>query len=47
MPKGVKDVKDVLRHSGVSGQEAQPAPLTSLKLSMAVYGQKLDWRRSR
>ena len=32
--------------SGVSGQAVQPAPLASLKLSMAVYGQKLDGRPS-
>ena len=30
----------------VSGQAVQPAPLASLKLSMAVYGQKLDGRPS-
>ena len=30
--------------SGVNGQAAQPVPLASLKLSMAVYGQKLDGR---
>ena len=29
---------------GVSGQAAQPIPLASLKISMAVYGQKLDGR---
>ena len=29
-------------HDGVSGQVAQPAPLASLKLGMAMYGQKLD-----
>ena len=34
------------RH-GVSGQAAQPVPLASLKLNMAVYGQKLDGRPSR
>ena len=28
--------------SGVSGQAAQPVPLASQKLSMAVCGQKLD-----
>ena len=28
----------------VSGQAAQPVPLAYLKLSMAVYGQKLDGR---
>ena len=28
-------------NDGVSGQAVQPVPLTSLKLSMAVYGQKL------
>ena len=33
--------------SGVSGQAVQPNPLASLKLSMAVYGQKLDGRPSR
>ena len=33
--------------SGVSGQGAQPVPLAQLKLSMAVYGQKLDGRLSR
>ena len=33
--------------SGVSGQAVQPKPLASLKLSMAVYGQKLDGRPSR
>ena len=27
--------------SGVSGQAVQPVPLASLKLSTAVYGQKL------
>ena len=32
---------------GVSGQAVQPIPLASLKLSMAVYGQKLDGRPSR
>ena len=32
---------------GVSGQAVQPVPLASLKLSMAVYGQKLDGRPSR
>ena len=32
---------------GVSGQAVQPKPLASLKLSMAVYGQKLDGRPSR
>ena len=32
---------------GVSGQAAQPVLLASLKLSMAVYGQKLDGRPSR
>ena len=32
--------------SGVSGQAVQPVPLTSLKLRMAVYGQKLDGRPS-
>ena len=31
----------------VSGQAVQPVPLASLKLSMAVYGQKLDGRPSR
>ena len=31
---------------GVSGQAAQPVPITSLKLSMAVWGQKLDGRPS-
>ena len=31
---------------GVSGQAVQPAPVTSLKLSMAVCGQKLDGRPS-
>ena len=31
---------------GVSGQAVQPAPLASLMLSMAVYGQKLDGRPS-
>ena len=30
----------------VSGQAAQPVPLASLKLSIAVYGQKLDGRPS-
>ena len=34
----------VLLISWVSGQEAQPVPLASLKLSMAVYGQKLVGR---
>ena len=34
------------KYSGVSGKAAQPAPLASLKLSMAVYGQKLDGRPS-
>ena len=33
--------------SGVSGQAVQPVSLASLKLSMAVYGQKLDGRPSR
>ena len=33
--------------NGVSGQAVQPKPLASLKLSMAVYGQKLDGRPSR
>ena len=33
--------------SGVSGQAVQPIPLASLKLSIAVYGQKLDGRPSR
>ena len=33
--------------SGVSGQAVQPVPLAYLKLSMAVYGQKLDGRPSR
>ena len=33
-------------YSGVSGQAVQPVPLASLKLSMAVYGQKLDGRPS-
>ena len=33
--------------SEVSGQAVQPVPLASLKLSMAVYGQKLDGRPSR
>ena len=32
--------------AGVSGQAAQSVPLASLKLSMAVYGQKLDGRPS-
>ena len=32
---------------GVNGQAVQPVPLASLKLSMAVYGQKLDGRPSR
>ena len=32
---------------GVSGQAAQPVQLASLKLGMAVYGQKLDGRSSR
>ena len=32
---------------GVSGQAVQPVPLASLKLSMAVYVQKLDGRPSR
>ena len=36
-----------LNDCGVSGQAAQPVPLASLKLSMAVYGQKLDGRPSR
>ena len=31
----------------VSGQAVQSVPLASLKLSMAVYGQKLDGRPSR
>ena len=31
---------------GVSGQAVQPKPLASLKLSMAVYGRKLDGRPS-
>ena len=31
----------------VSGQAVQPVPLASLKLSMALYGQKLDGRPSR
>ena len=31
----------------VSRQAAQPVPLASLKLSMAVYGQKLDGQPSR
>ena len=31
---------------GVSGQAVQPKPLASLKLSMAVYCQKLDGRPS-
>ena len=35
------------RACGVSGQAVQPKPLASLKLSMAVYGQKLDGRPSR
>ena len=30
-----------------SGQAVQPKPLASLKLSMAVYGQKLDGQPSR
>ena len=30
----------------VSGQAAQPVPLASLKLSIAVHGQKLDGRPS-
>ena len=34
-------------HIGVSGQAVQPVSLASLKLSMAVYGQKLDGRPSR
>ena len=33
--------------SKVSGQVVQPKPLASLKLSMGVYGQKLDGRPSR
>ena len=32
--------------SGVSGQAVQPEPLASLKLSVAVYGQKLDGQPS-
>ena len=32
------------RLSGMIGQAAQPVPLASLKLSMAVYGRKLDER---
>ena len=32
---------------GESGHATQPVPLASLKLSMAVYGQKLDGRLSR
>ena len=31
-----------LAFSEVNGQAAQPVPLASLKLSMVVYGQKLD-----
>ena len=31
---------------GASGQTAQPVPLASLKLSMAVHGQKQDGRPS-
>ena len=31
----------------MNDQAAQPVPLASLKLSMAVYGQKLDGRPSR
>ena len=34
-------------YSGRSGQAAQPIPLASHKLSMAMYGQKLDGRPSR
>ena len=30
--------------SGVSGQAAQPVPLAYLKLSMVVYGEKLEGR---
>ena len=37
----------VLQSYRVSGQAVQPVPLASLKLSMAVYGQKLDGRPSR
>ena len=44
-PKQVYDI--VTGPSGVSGQAVQPVPLASLKLSMAVYGQKLDGRPSR
>ena len=33
--------------SGVSGQAAQQVPLGQLKLSIAVYGQRLDGRPSR
>ena len=35
-----------IRYDGVSGQAVQPVPLASLKLSMAVNGQKLDGRLS-
>ena len=33
-------------YAWVSGEAVQPVPLASLKLSMAVYGQKLDGRPS-
>ena len=33
-------------YTEVSGQAVQPVPVTSLKLSMAVCGQKLDGRPS-
>ena len=32
---------------GVSGRAVQPVPLASLKLSMAVYGQKAIMHRSK
>ena len=44
---GYLDCGTTAWNSGVSGQAVQPVPLASLKLSMAVYGQKLDGRPSR
>ena len=45
VPKGFDWlIANIQRLSGLSGQAVQPVPLVQLKLSMAVYGQKLDGR---
>ena len=42
--QGSYDLESQDQNKEVSGEAAQPVPLAKLKLSMAVYGQKLDGR---